>query len=134
MIVIRDPMQVGSIPDHSIRSLVSQRIVDMCDGEAFDPDIHGYLIVVEQGDGVPVLEQEAGFPIMGSLFDEARFGDPNFSPCFEVLEEHPACYEMVFIPTDGDFGIGIFIPKQSGIDAGLLAMCEQYAAPAPELV
>jgi len=134
MIVIRDPMQVGSIPDPGIRSLGSQGLVDMCDGEAFDTDIHGYMIVVESADSVSMLEQEAGFPIMGNLFDDARFGDADFSPCFEVLEEHAECYEMVFIPTDGDFSIGIFIPKQAGVDAGLLAMCTQYAVPAPELV
>ena len=45
--------------------------------------------------------------------------------------EHDTCYEMVFVPGDGDFGIVIFIPKHPGIDAELLALCAEYAVPAP---
>jgi hypothetical protein len=133
MIVIRDPMQIVSIPDPAIRSLVSRRMEETCAGEEFDADINGYMIVVEPGDNVTALEQEVGCPIMHNLFGEARYGEPDFSPCFEVLEEHPGCYEMVFIMTDGDFGISLFIPKTEGINPELLAMCAEYAVPAPDL-
>jgi hypothetical protein len=38
---------------------------------------------------------------------------------------------MVFVPGDGDFGIVIFIPKLEDIDPDLLAVCAEYAVPAP---
>ncbi len=131
MLVLRDPSKVFAITDPQLRDLIEQRFEDVCDGEDFDPDLHGCMIVVEPGDGVETLEVESGCPILRSYIGNARYGDPEFKPVFECLEEHAFCYEMVFVPGDGDFGIVIFIPKQDGIDPELLAMCAEYAEPAP---
>ena len=131
MLVLRDPSVASGIADNDLRELVEQRFEDICDGEDFDPDLHGQFIVVEPFDRVEALEKESGCPILRSYIGNARYGDPEFKPVFECLEEHDACYEMVFVPGDGDFGIVIFIPKQEGIDPDLLAMCAEYAEPAP---
>ena len=131
MLVLRDPSEVIAITDSQLRDLIEQRFEDTCDGEDFDPDLHGFMIVLEPGDRVEALEEESGCPILRSYIGNARYGDPEFKPVFECLEEHDACYEMVFVPGDGDFGIVIFIPKQEGIDPDLLAMCAAYAEPAP---
>jgi len=56
------------------------------------------------------------------MVDDTSFGDVGFTPCFEALEEHARCYEMVFILNDDGYGIDIFIPKVIGIDPELLAM------------
>lgn len=133
MIVINHPSLVSSIANPDIRSLIEQRFTEITNGEPYDADIHGYFVVAEPGDGVNVLEKEVGCPILRNLFDDVPFGDPDFTPCFEVLEEHQACFEMVFIMTDGDFGISLFIPKTEGINPDLLAMCAEYAVPAPDL-
>lgn len=133
MIILRDPSSVNGINNPDIRALVEQRFTEITDGETYDADIHGYFIVVEPGDSVAALEQEVGCPIMHNLFDDVPFGDPDFTPCFEVLEEHAGCFEMVFIMGDGDGGTGIFVPKQESIDPDLLAMCVEYATPAPDL-
>jgi len=131
MLVLRDPSVAISITDNDVRNLVEQRFEEICAGEEYEADIHGFMIVVEPGDSVDVLEAESGCPILRSYIGNARYGDPEFKPVFECLEEHPSCYEMVFVPGDGDFGIVIFIPKQDGIDPELLAMCAEYAEPAP---
>lgn len=130
MIILRDPSLASSIVDPDIRGLVEHRFSEICAGEAYDYDSHGYMIVVEPGDSVDSLEQETSCRILHNLFDDARFGDPDFAPSFEALEEHAGCYEMVFILNDEGFGIDIYIPKHPGIDAELLAMCAEYAAPA----
>jgi hypothetical protein len=88
------------------------------------------MIVVQAGDRPGALEDESGQAILHDLFDESRFGSPDFSPSFEVCEEHAGCYEMVFILNDDGFGIDIFIPKSEGIDPELLALCRAYAVPA----
>jgi hypothetical protein len=88
------------------------------------------MIVVEPGDSLEVLEQEIGFPILRNPFDSTRYGELDFTPSFEALEEHASCYEMVFILSDGGSGIAILIPKHPGIDADLLAICAEYAIPA----
>ncbi len=131
MLVLRDPSIASSIADNGIRELVEQRFKDICDGEKYEADLHGFMIVVEPGDSVDVLEAESGCPILRSYIGNDRYGDPEFKPVFECLEEHDACYEMVFVPGDGDFGIVIFIPSLEGIDPDLLAMCAEYAEPAP---
>jgi len=115
MLVLRDPEATRRIAAPEIRRLVEQRFLDICDGEPYQPDLHGYMIVVEVGDSVQDLEEESGCSLS----------------YFEVLEELDTCYEMVFVPGDGDFGIVIFIPKLSGIDPDLLAVCAEYAVPAP---
>ena len=131
MLVLRDPSMASSIAADDLRALVEQRFEEICDGEDYEADLHGYMIVVEPGDSVDVLEEESGCPILRSYIGNARYGDPEFKPVFECLEEHDTCYEMVFVPGGGDFGIVVFIPKQQGIDPELLAMCVEYAEPAP---
>ena len=131
MLVLRDPATVSAIADPLLHGLVVQRFEDICAGDDYDADLHGFMIVAEPGDPVDVLETESGCPILRSYIGTARYGDPGFRPVFECLDEHDTCYEMVFVPGDGDFGIVIFIPKQDGIDPDLLAMCAEYAEPAP---
>lgn len=131
MLILRDPESVSGITDTEVRELVEQRFMDLCADDEYDPDINGYFIIVEPFDGVEALELESGCPILRSYIGTARFGDPGFKPVFECLEEHASCYEMVFVPGDGDFGIVIFVPKQPGIDAELLAFCATYAEQVP---
>ena len=131
MRILNDPSLASHIDDPDLRRVVEQSFVDMADDETYDPDIHGFMIVVEPGDRVEALEQETGCPILKNLCDDIRFGQPGFSPCFEVLEELPSFYELVFITGGGDYGVLIFIPKLEGIDPDLLALCSEYAVPAP---
>ena len=46
MLVLRDPSVASSITDNDIRELVEQRFEDICDGEAYEVDLHGFMIVV----------------------------------------------------------------------------------------
>lgn len=133
MRVLRDPSLANTIEDEALRALVAQRFVEIAQDEPYDPDICGYFIVTEPGDSVTALEKETGCTILGSVFRDACFGETDFSPCFEFLEEHerPACYEVVFILNDGGFGIGLFIPKVPGMDQQLLDFCRAYAVPVP---
>ena len=129
MLIIRDPDSAILIHDPDIRALLEQRFADMSEGEDYEVDLQ--VIVVEVADSVESLEQESGCPILHNLCDDIHYGQPGFLPSSEVLEEHASFYEMVFVPGDGDSGIVIIIPKQEGIDADLLAMCEEHAVPAP---
>jgi hypothetical protein len=120
MLILKSPSSIDSITDHDILKLVKLRHDQLGD------EMFGSLIIVEVGDSLSDIEQEIGFSIMTNLFDDISYPDPDFVPCFEVLEDHGGCYEMVFIFGDGDDAIEIFIPKH-GVDNELLAMCSQYA-------
>ena len=140
MIVLRDPATTSQIADPYIHELVSLRWSQVLAGEPYDYDRHGYMVVVEPGDTVEQLEQEIGLPILHGLFDDAPFGDDDFTPCFEILEEHTyesstggialRIYEMVFISNDDGFATTVFVPATEGTDSRLLAMCRSFATPA----
>jgi hypothetical protein len=120
MLILKSPSSIDSITDPNILKLVKMRH-DQLGDEMFDS-----VFIIEADDTVEDIEQEIGFSILTNLFDDISYPDPDYVSCFEVLEDHGCCYEMVFIFGDGDDAIEIFIPKQ-GVDNELLAMCSQYA-------
>jgi hypothetical protein len=120
-----------SIPYPGVRDLVRQRITELSQADPFDPSTMGSLILVEPGDTAAQLEKECGCLITTGLFGDAKFGDPEFMPCFEWLEHHAEsnCYEMLFVMTDDGNGTALFVPDEPGIDPELLAFCRAYATP-----
>ncbi len=134
MRILRDPAETTSITDPEIRALVEQRFIDLCQDseEDYDWEVMGYFVLVESGDAVAAIESQTEAWICSSPFGALRYGEAGFQPCYELLEEHPGFYEMVFVPSDGDFGISLFIPKIEGIDSELVQFCKEYAVPAPD--
>lgn len=133
MIRIRGPDQASRIDDPDMRQLVGRRFAEVCDGEPYDLEFHGEMIVVEPGDTLASLERDSGVPIAGNPFDDSRFPDPDFVPICEYLEEHSHCYELMFLFSDDGAGVSFFVPKSPGIDADLLELCARFAVRAPEL-
>ena len=131
MILISGSMPSPDVlPDEEVRLLIEQRIEDMTEGEPFDPDLHGLIAVVEPGDTLDQLSEAVGYDVLCDPWTGTRFGEPDFDPVFEVLEEHANCFELVIVPGDGDYGIAIFIPKAAAVDPLLLSFCETYAGAA----
>lgn len=62
---------------------------------------------------------------MTNLFDDVRYSAPDFVPYCEAREVQGGCYEMLFILSDGDDAVEIFIPKD-GVDNVLLALWFQH--------
>jgi hypothetical protein len=120
MLKIQNLSQLNLVTDPDILSLVKLRHDQMGD-EMFDS-----VIIIEAGDSLSDIEEEIGFSILTNLFDDVRFPDTDFVPFFEAMEDHGTFYEMVFILSDGDDAIVIFIPKV-GVDPLLLSMCSQFA-------
>ena len=120
MLILKSPSSFDSITDPDILSLVKLRHDQLGD------EMFGSVIIVEAEDTISDIEKEIGFSILTNLFDDVRYPDTDFVPCFEVLEDHGDFYEMLFILSDGDDAIEIFIPKV-GVDPLLLSMCSQFA-------
>ena len=127
MIRIRGPDQARRISDPDVRRLVEQRFAEICNGERYDPEVHGEMGVVEPGDTLATLERDSGVPIATNPFDDSRFPDPDFVPVCEYLEEHAGCFEMMFLFSDDGAGVNIFVPKL-GADAEILALCARFSA------
>jgi hypothetical protein len=89
-----------------VRDLIQQRM----DEYGTDADLATF-IVVEPGDPLDSLDAQLGFSVLSNRLDGKRHGDPGFTPSFEVLEEHPGCYEMVFVLADYGDGVLVFLNR-----------------------
>lgn len=130
MLVLRSPADARLVADAELRALVESRFAQVCDGEHHDPDVHGYFVVAEPGDTAEQLEEALGFPVVHDTFGEHRFGDPDFAPSAEAIEDHGRFHELTFVIGDDGSGVLLFVPKAAGVDPELLAMCEAFAVPA----
>ncbi|WP_374266708.1 hypothetical protein [Zoogloea sp.] len=130
MLILRDPSQLDQVEDAYIRGLIAQRFQEITI-EGYSYDDLGMFVLAQPGDSIADLEKAGGVWITTGIFSDAKFGDPDFAPCFEVLEEHTShCFEMVHILA-GDYGVCTVIPDQQGIDPELLRFCREYAEPVP---
>ncbi len=100
MISIRGPTDLSPIADRELRSLVALRMGQLGDGEPYDPQAHGELYVAEDGDTAEILEMATGVFIITNPFDGLRFGDADFCPAWEFVEEQATCFEMAFQLSD----------------------------------
>ena len=130
MLVLRDPAEVKNISNPEIRSLVQERFKQIAGDEPFDWQRHGNIFVLEPSDTAAEVEALSGCPILNDVFGEFAFGDPGFLPAAEVMEEGASWYELGFVLNDDGFTVIIFVPKNDGIDAELLAMCAEFSTPA----
>ena len=130
MIVLRDPQQLTQVVQPEIKAFLRRRFHDICDPEPYDPDEHGFFILVEPGDTSEQIESATGYSLLKSLFNGTVYGDPDFTPDFEYLEDHGRFYEAVFIFTDSGFAVVMIVPKEEGIDVGILELCAEFAIPA----
>jgi hypothetical protein len=133
MRLLRTIQDVDAIPHPGIRALILQRLAELELEEPYDQ--FGGFVLVEPGDTTACLEAECGCLITTGLFIDAKFGDPDFMPCFEWLEHHAQanCFEMLFVMSDDGFGTALFVPDEPDIDPELLAFCREYATPAIEV-
>jgi hypothetical protein len=112
-----------SVTDPGIRKLLQLRFNQLCGNET---DTMFYL--VDSTDEIEELEDATGCPIITSWFTNAVYPDDNFAPCFEFVEEHRCCFEMVFILNDDSSAVVLLIPKLQAIDALLLRLCSEFAS------
>ncbi len=133
MQVLRDRASIARLTDANLRALIEDCVQALIDVDDFSDSELRYvltIVAVEPGDALEPIEAQLGFPILSNRFDDTRFGDAAFTPCFELLEEHDGFYEIVFVLSDDGFGVEVFVPKQPGVHSDLLAMCAAYATPA----
>lgn len=132
MRVIRQASDIATVESPEIRGLIAARIAALSEEEPYDADTHGRFVVWEEGDSVGDLSQVLSFSALSNRFTGVNFGEPGFTPSFELVEEHVSCFEMVFVLGDDGYGVIVFIPKSENADTTLLAMCRQYAIPVQE--
>jgi hypothetical protein len=131
MRVIADRAAAEALTDPALRTLITQRI-DALEAEGDDVSALATFIAIEPGDDLAATEQQLGFPLLANPWTGVRYGEPGFTPAFELAEDHGAWYELVYVLSDDGTGAEVFVANALGVDRQLLAMCAAYALPPAE--
>jgi hypothetical protein len=114
------------VTDPGIRKLLEQRFNQLCPNKD-DAETDTQFFIIEPVDEIEELEDATGCPIVTSWFSNAIYPDDNFAPCFEFIEEHRCCFEMVFVLNDDSSTVVLIVPKQQAINALLLELCREFS-------
>ena len=112
---------IQTYPDHAITALVQKRLSELLTDDDLTMEELVFFVVPDSGETIQQLVEALGTDLL----------TVDGCPLWEFLEEHPSCFEFVIVLDDSGFGAEVFIPK-SGMDADLLALCQQYSASVKE--
>ena len=115
MLIVRNDPDIEALTDPELRRLVQALACPQA-----------WFLIAQTGDSLDALSSELGFPILANRWTGIEFGYADFTPSFELLQEHAQWFEIVFVISDDGYGIEVFVPK-AGSDSTLLAMCRAYA-------
>lgn len=115
-----------------MRNAILRRIMELSSNEEKPLTELAEFWLVETDDSIETLEQATGLPIAHGWNSKARYGNAEFVPAWELLDEHPTCYEMTYITNDSGYGVVFWILKGVS-NAALLKMCADYATQDTEM-
>lgn len=110
--------------DERIKRLLARRR-DQLGGDITD---QAHFAIVQPADTPADLERTIGFSIFCNPADASRFGEPEWTPGWEWIEDHGFAYELVFILDDSGFAHVVIVEKAAGVNAQLLNLCAAYAS------
>ena len=114
MIIVTDLPSLSHVPEPAIRQMIQQRIEAIASDEPYEAKLHGLFIYVQPIDSLEAIADAIGF-------------DPTHRP-WEILEEYPDCFDLLFIIDDSGYGVELFIGKTIDIP-DLVALCKRFAVP-----
>ena len=127
MHVIRTESDLQALEDPDLRALIRLRIEDTAEYVDHFSELV-FFVIVEPGDDIVDRATPAiGFSPLVNRFDGAEYGSSDFTPSWDVLEEHAGFFELVYVTSDDGSGVTVFVTKSEGVSAELLAMCRRFA-------
>jgi hypothetical protein len=115
---------LSSAIDDRLKQLLTLRR-DQLGGDITD---QAHFAIVQPADTASDLKKTIGFSIFRNPADGSRFGESDFAPGWEWVQDHGFTYELCFIMDDSGFGHVVIIPKERGVDPELINFCRQYAS------
>ena len=125
MHVVRTESDLECLANDELLGLIRSRIAETREYVADFGELV-FFVVVQPGDDLHAVDACLGFPVMVNRFTDIPFGHPDFTPSWEVFQEHIGWFELVFVLSDEGAGVQVFVAKE-GTPAELLGMCRQYA-------
>lgn len=115
---------LSSSLDDRLKHLLATRAADL--GGTIEGQAH--LVIAQPADPLSLVQTALGFSPLRNPIDGSHFGDPDFAPAWEWIEDHGFCLELVFILDDSGFAHVLLVEKAEGVHPELLALCRAYAA------
>lgn len=113
--------------DVRLGQLLNQRMHTLRSSYEGDLEEIAHFLIVEPGDTPRNVEAELGFSPLKNRVDGTRFGDPAFTPSWEIILCHGRWFELVYIVSDDGFGWIVFIANDPGTEFDLHALCLAYS-------
>lgn len=131
MLTVRDARDLDRVQDPEVRSLIDRRVEDLSEYVDHFSELV-FFVIVESGDSIAAVDSALGFAVLANRFDGTAYGEPDFTPSWDVLEEHVGCYEMVFVLSDDGSGVTLFILKADGVPSQLIDLCATFVTEVKE--
>ena len=128
MIYVADATSLLRVLDSSIDARIQRLLTERRDQLGGDITDQARFVIVERGETTADVERQLGFSVFQNPGDGTCFGEPDFTPGWESIEDHGHCFELVFIFTDDGFAHVVFVNKAVEIDPELLRLCEEYCS------
>jgi hypothetical protein len=84
------------------------------------------FVVFQAGDRPCFLEQVLGWSLFQNIGDGSWYGQPDYSPAFEWIEDHGSFFELAFQFTE-DFTHVVIVENASGVHHDVLNFCRTFA-------
>ena len=85
------------------------------------------ILIIQVGDREQDVIEEIGLSPLVNPLDGCRYGDPQFQPWWDWLQDTGGWFEMIVTVGDTGFAYVLLVQDDDGVDAELLAMCREYA-------
>lgn len=112
--------------DSRLKQLLAKRVDQLGDDYPLDELVN--FTVVTPGDTAADLEAAIGFSVFQNPADGSRWGEPDWTPGWEWIEDHGFAWELCFIMDDSGFGHVIVLVKSPAADTQLMRPCAEYAS------
>jgi hypothetical protein len=113
--------------DANLHCLLRRRADQLREYDGYELGDLAHLLVVEAGDDLAIIEDELGFSPLTNAADGTHYGEAEFTPSWEAIEQHGSWYELVFVLSDDGFGAVVLVPEADDVDPELLALCREYS-------
>lgn len=126
MHVVRTESDLECLANDELLGLIRSRIAETREYVDDFGDLV-FFLVVQSGDDLHAVDACLGFPAMVNRFTGIAFGHADFTPSWDVFQEHTGWFELVFVLGDDGCGVTTFVSKEDGTPSQLLAMCREHA-------
>lgn len=88
---------------------------------------HARFVIFQPGDRPTHLADALqGWDLFENPASGTRYGDPDFTPAWEWIEDHGSLWEVCLIGTDDGFANVAIILNTPGVNRDVLALCRAW--------